>query len=170
VLTACAPLRGSPRPPAWALAAARADEPRIEVAAFAAGAALAALDALVRDDAPFAGAWRARLALRSAAASLASLGRPEREAELRDARALTRAGGDPGPAGRVYAAWRGLSRARLGDLAAALGVDAAALAPLPPRRRSRARPAASRSASRWPIARSPQASAGRSRCRCWRRS
>jgi hypothetical protein len=127
-----APPPALPRPPAWALAIARGAG-RIELAdaVFAAGAALAALDPLARADAPFAGAWRARLALRSAAASLAALGRPDDEAALRDARALTRPGGDPGPAGRVYAAWRGLSRGTLGDLAGALGIsgfDAAALA------------------------------------------
>jgi hypothetical protein len=88
-------------------------------AAFAAGAALAALDALVREEAPFAGVWRRRLALKAAALSLD--GRVGDEASLRDAFALTPPGGDPGPAGRVYLAWRALAKDRLAEIAAGLG-------------------------------------------------
>lgn len=76
---------------------------------FAAGAALAALDPWLRSPPPFAGVWRARLALQAAAATLKRLGRREGEGELRDAWALSKPGQDPGPAGRVYAAWRRLS-------------------------------------------------------------
>lgn len=75
-------------------------------AAFLAGASLAALDFVVRTEAPWLGSWSARLALRAAAASARLLGRGEDEAALRDAFALRRPGDDPGPAGRLLAAWR----------------------------------------------------------------
>ena len=78
-------------------------------AAFLAGAALARLDFRVREDPPWAGAFRQRLALRAAAACVARSGRGEDEAALRDAFHLTRSGGDPGPAGRRLLAWRALT-------------------------------------------------------------
>jgi Protein of unknown function (DUF1403) len=77
-------------------------------AAFRAGAALALLDIRVRADAPFAGVWRRRLALKAAAASARIARRGEDEASLRDAFFLRRGGDDPGPAGRMLVAWRGL--------------------------------------------------------------
>lgn len=123
------PLSSLPlRPPAWAtaLVARSSPEPPGLFAAFAAGAALAALDVLVRRDAPFAGAWRQRLALKAAAATLE--GKAGDEASLRDAIALTRPGGDSGPAGRAYAAWRALAAGeapRFADIAAGLGAPAA---------------------------------------------
>jgi hypothetical protein len=91
------------RPPAWASRLVTRSAPGASdvPAAFAVGAALAALDRLVVAEPPFAGAWRARLALIAAVASGAG-----DKASLRDARALTPPGGDPGPAGRLYAAWR----------------------------------------------------------------
>ena len=116
------------RPPAWATTLVRASSKEISAldAAFAAGAALAALDVLVREEAPFAGVWRRRLALKAAAMSLN--GRAGDEASLRDAFALTPPGGDPGPAGRVYVAWRALAKARLAEIATGLGApDPAAL-------------------------------------------
>jgi hypothetical protein len=73
---------------------------------FAAGATLALLDASLRRNDPGAGVWRRRLALKSAAAGL---GQPEDA--LRDAFALCKPGGDPGPAGRAYLAWRKLTEA-----------------------------------------------------------
>ena len=76
--------------------------------AFLAGAALARLDAIVRDNPPWAGVFRQRLALSAAAASVARAGRAEDEAALRDALHLRRGGGDPGPAGKVLLAWREL--------------------------------------------------------------
>jgi len=79
-------------------------------AAFLAGAALQALDGLIRDEPDWAGLWRNRMALKAAAASSALLGRPEEEAALRDAFCLTRPGSDPGPAGRNLLAWRKLAR------------------------------------------------------------
>jgi Protein of unknown function (DUF1403) len=82
-------------------------------AAFRAGAALALLDARVRADVravPFAGAWRRRLALKAAAASARIARRGEDEASLRDAFLLRRGSDDPGPAGRLLVAWRGIDR------------------------------------------------------------
>ena len=64
------PSVASPAPfPAWARAA-NAPESDAE-AAFLAGAALARLDAIVRENPPWAGVWRRRLALSAAAASVA---------------------------------------------------------------------------------------------------
>jgi hypothetical protein len=79
-------------------------------AALQAGAALALLDARVRADAPFAGVWRRRLALRAAAASTRIARRGEDEAMLRDAFFLRASSDDPGPAGRLLVAWRALDR------------------------------------------------------------
>ena len=81
-------------------------------AAFAAGAALAMLDARVRALLPFAGVWRRRLALKTAAASTRIMRRGEDEAMLRDAFFLRRGSDDPGPAGRMLLAWRGLDRSK----------------------------------------------------------
>lgn len=78
---------------------------------------------------PWAGAWRQRLALKGAAAAVRRLGRPEDEAALRDAWHLRPPGGDPGPAGRILAAWRRLAERSpdlteegLGAIAGLLGV------------------------------------------------
>ena len=92
--------------PGWARTV-NAPESQAE-AAFLAGAALARLDAIVRDNPPWAGVFRRRLALAAAAASVARAGRAEDEAALRDAFHLRRGGGDPGPAGKVLLAWREL--------------------------------------------------------------
>ena len=73
-------------------------------AAFAAGAALAALEQAARAHAPWGGVWRKRLALNAAAASA----RVD-AAALRDALALTRPCDDPGPSGRLLVAWRALA-------------------------------------------------------------
>ena len=59
---------------------------------------------------PFAGVWRRRLALKAAAASARIARRGEDEATLRDAFFLRHGGDDPGPAGRMLVAWRGLDR------------------------------------------------------------
>lgn len=74
--------------------------------ALTAGAALGALDAVVRRDEKWAGAWRQRLALTAAAATALQMGRAEDEAALRDAVLLTKLGDDVGPAGRLLTAWR----------------------------------------------------------------
>jgi Protein of unknown function (DUF1403) len=101
--------------PGWArLEASTSAQPSVTdtEAAFRAGAALAMLDCRVRADVrvPFAGAWRRRLALKAAAASARIARRGEDEATLRDAFFLRHGGDDPGPAGRMLVAWRGLDR------------------------------------------------------------
>ncbi|MER8583565.1 DUF1403 family protein [Mesorhizobium sp. M1423] len=93
--------------PAWALAnGAVVTDPD---AAFCAGAALSALETVARTQAGWAGAWRQRLALKCAAASMRLAGRSEDEAALRDAWHLREAGADPGPAGATFGAWRQLA-------------------------------------------------------------
>ncbi len=77
-------------------------------AAFSAGIALKTLDDLVRSEPVWVGCWRARLALRSAAAAVRLTGRTEGEAELRDALLLSSDAGGFGPAGNVYSAYRKL--------------------------------------------------------------
>src|SRR5260370_30339068 len=99
----------SPPPivPGWAMP--RGPVETTAEAAFLAGAALNSLDNLVRAAPPWSGAWRQRLALKGAAAAVRRLGRREDEAALRDAWLLRPPGADPGPAGRVLAAWRRLA-------------------------------------------------------------
>jgi hypothetical protein len=111
--------------PAWA----RAKNPPESAAeaGFLAGAALARLDAVVRETPPWAGVWRQRLALRAAAASVARAGRNEDEPALRDALHLTRSGADPGPAGRRLRAWRALAAGSAGQWRSAIAVAADAL-------------------------------------------
>ena len=95
--------------PAWALAN---NPPETEAeAAFFAGAALARLDIIVRENPLWFGVFRQRLALRAAAASVARAGRSEDAAAARDAFHQTRPGADPGPAGRRLLAWRALTAA-----------------------------------------------------------
>ena len=93
--------------PAWARPGA-APEQAID-AAFLAGAGLAALDALLREEKPWGGVWRQRLALTAAAASVRAAGRREDSCMLRDAYYLRRPGNDPGPAGRIFWVWRQLA-------------------------------------------------------------
>jgi hypothetical protein len=114
----------APRPlPAWARA--KGEISQDVDAAFLAGASLAALDACVRAETAFAGLWRNRLALRTAAAHLRLLGRREGETELRDGLALGVAGdAADGPAGGVLKAWRMLANRSTGI--SALIVDQAA--------------------------------------------
>src|ERR1700688_3751847 len=111
--------------PAWARAL-HPPETAAE-AAFLAGAALARLDAIVRENPPWAGAWRQRLALAPAAASVRRAGRSEDEPALRDALHLTRSGADPGPAGRRLRAWRALAAGPAGQWRSAIARAAAAL-------------------------------------------
>jgi len=93
--------------PGWTLPRGR--EPDEIAAAFAAGIALKSLDDLVGSAPLWAGCWRARQALKCAAVAVRLMGRNEDEAALRDALLLTAAGGDPGPAGRVFLATKRLS-------------------------------------------------------------
>ncbi|PZN95493.1 MAG: hypothetical protein DCF30_18880 [Hyphomicrobiales bacterium] len=78
-------------------------------AAFLAGSALNSLDNLVRMAPTWAGSWRQRLALKCATTAAALNGRTESEAQLRDAWHLRAPGADPGPAGNLLAAWKGLA-------------------------------------------------------------
>ena len=99
-----------PRAPAWARPSGSVREHSEAEALYFAGAALAAVDSVVRSDPPWAGVWRRRLALKSAAAAVANLlNRREDEAALRDAIALGKPGQELGPAGRVYAVFRTLA-------------------------------------------------------------
>lgn len=113
--------------PAWAKRSAFAGSEA--EAAFLCGAALLALDRVVRADPPWAGVWRQRQALKCAAVAVRMSGRREAEAELRDAWVLRRAGDEAGPSGNIYGAWKRLGRPRLElrddvlkDLAASLGL------------------------------------------------
>ena len=123
-----APAPRLPQIPRWALPRGR--EPGEIDAAFSAGVALKALDDLVGSLPPWAGCWRARQALKCAAVAVRLMGRAEDEAALRDAVLLTAAGGDPGPAGRVFRAYRRLAEVRAGlsgkivrELADLLGLE-----------------------------------------------
>lgn len=132
-----APTVMPPAVPGWAVPRAPVADP-VE-AAFLAGAALNALDNLVRAAPPWAGAWRARLALTCAAAAARQAGRAEDESALRDAWVLRQPGDDPGPAGRLLAAWRrlaerspGVDSAALQSTCALMGISwSAGLAALP---------------------------------------
>jgi len=93
--------------PGWTLSRGR--EPDALAAAFAAGIALKSLDDLVRSAPAWAGCWRSRQALKCAAVAVRLMGRSEDEPALRDAVLLTAAGGDPGPAGKVFLAYKRLS-------------------------------------------------------------
>jgi hypothetical protein len=97
------------RAPVWARPSGNWRENSEAEALYFAGAALTALDSVAKSDPPWAGAWRARLALKSAAAVAQNLlGRREDEAALRDAVGLAKPGQDLGPAGKIYAAFRTL--------------------------------------------------------------
>jgi hypothetical protein len=87
----------------------------IEDVAITTGAAIGALDAVVRRQERWAGAWRQRLALAAAAATAKQAGRVEDENALRDAVLLARPGDivsgstTLGPAGLLLLAWRRLA-------------------------------------------------------------
>ena len=98
-----------PRAPVWARPGANWREHSEAEALYFAGAALAALDSVVRSDPAWAGVWRRRLALKCAAAVAQDLlNRREDEAALRDELAFAKPGQDLGPAGKVYAAFQTL--------------------------------------------------------------
>ncbi len=92
--------------PRWVGAVASSDT---RDAAFAAGAALHALDQIVRANVPWFGVLRARLALKAASVFAKLLRQKADEAALRDAQHLTRPGDDPGPSGRLHRLLRQLS-------------------------------------------------------------
>jgi hypothetical protein len=98
-----------PRAPAWARPDRNWRDFSEAEALFYAGAALAALDPVAKSEPPWAGAWRSRLALKSAAAVAQNLlARREDQSALRDAVALAKPGHALGPAGKIYAAFRTL--------------------------------------------------------------
>ncbi|BCG82725.1 MULTISPECIES: DUF1403 family protein [unclassified Mesorhizobium] len=88
----------------------------VDDVAFAAGAAIGALDAVVRRQERWAGAWRQRLAISAAAATAKQAGRVEDESAVRDAVLLTRPGDNVGPAGLFLLAWRRLASRPADDL------------------------------------------------------
>ncbi len=96
----------------------RAPPETVTEAVFYAGAALAALHPIARDEHPIGMLWRQRLALSCAAALARDGGRTEDEAALRDHWYLRREGDDPGPGGRILAAWRKLGEPADGDVQA----------------------------------------------------
>ena len=87
-----------------------------ETVAFLSGAALATLDAVLRDpNGTFPCALlRDRMALDSAVACLKLEGRNESGSDIRDAVCLARAGDRLGPAGEMFMGWRKLARINLG--------------------------------------------------------
>ncbi len=121
-VSVCQPL------PPWAQLFAR---PGDAAPAFAAGAVFLALDRIIRAEPEWLGTLSARQTLRAAKGSARALRHKEDEAALRDAHHLTRAGDDPGPAGRLYRLWRDFSARPtrlavpcLAALAQALGAEA----------------------------------------------
>jgi hypothetical protein len=113
--------------PGWTLPRGR--EPDEIAAAFAAGIALKSLDDLVRSAPIWAGCWRSRQALKCAAVAVRLMGRSEDEPALRDVLLRTAAGDDPGPAGKVFLAYKrfsarkpGFSSKAVAELADLLGL------------------------------------------------
>lgn len=101
-------------PPTWLRR--RAPPDIVSEAVFYAGAALAALHPIARDEHPLGNLWRQRLALSCAAALARQGGRTEDEATLRDHWYLRREGDDPGPGGRILDAWRRLGERTASDV------------------------------------------------------
>ncbi|MER9203785.1 DUF1403 family protein [Mesorhizobium sp. M0933] len=103
--------------PGWLRKAVAAAQ-TVEDAALATGAAIAMLDAVVRRDEKWAGAWRQRLALTAAAVTARQGGRVGDEAALRDSLLLARPGDflSVGPAGLLLVAWRRLAGRPTEDL------------------------------------------------------
>jgi len=73
------------------------------------GGALAFVGLALEARSAHSGCWLDRLALWAAAATVALGGRAEGEAEIRDAWHLARPDQDAGPAGRIFALWRGIA-------------------------------------------------------------
>ena len=115
------PAKPFPPFPGWARI--RAAPEAIGEAGFFAGAALAALYPVARDEHALGKLWRQRLALANSAILARHAGRSEDEAALRDAFYLRRAGDDPGPAGNIFVTWRKLGEPdalKFGDWSLAL--------------------------------------------------
>jgi len=109
--TATVPAGVSTPTPVWLRGAAKSPA-TLEDAALAAGAALGALDTVIRRSECWSGVWRQRLALAAAAVTARQSGRVEDEAGLRDAVLLARSGDDVGPGGHMLLAWRSLASVR----------------------------------------------------------
>ncbi|WP_425351717.1 DUF1403 family protein [Mesorhizobium mediterraneum] len=118
-----APIAPMATVPSWLRRAVETAQ-TVEDAALASGAALTALDAVVRRDEKWAGAWRQRLALAAAATTARQAGRTEDEAALRDSFLLTRPGDDVGPGGVLLLAWRRLAARPAEDLLTAKNLTA----------------------------------------------
>ncbi|RWJ60465.1 MAG: DUF1403 family protein [Mesorhizobium sp.] len=126
--TAAAPIATVPAwlrraiPDAQSLAGKDVGLNALEDVALAAGAAIGALDAVVRRQERWAGAWRQRLALAAAAVTAKQAGRVEDESALRDSFVLARpsdilSGSTTlGPAGLLLLAWRRLAARPAEDL------------------------------------------------------
>ncbi|OQM76080.1 DUF1403 family protein [Pseudaminobacter manganicus] len=104
----------------------------VEDVAITAGAALGALDAVVRRAEKWAGAWRQRLALSAAAVTARQAGRVEDEAALRDTFAFSgtqdglSGSTTLGPAGLFLLVWRRLAARPVEDLLTAKNLGAVA--------------------------------------------
>lgn len=113
VVAVAAPAEAIQGPPVWL------QQDRLPLTAddaqFRAGAALSALDGILRREPHWAPLLRRRLALSAAASCIQLQGRREAETALRDAMLLTRPGDDVGPAGRIHLAWRMLATRRVED-------------------------------------------------------
>lgn len=96
------PLAMLPPLPGWINAAPAGT---LEAAAFRSGAALAHLSLATAECGVPAALWRDRLALAAAEACAGLAGRHVGARALRDALHLTKAGDDPGPAGRTLRQW-----------------------------------------------------------------
>ncbi|MGB3538456.1 MAG: DUF1403 family protein [Mesorhizobium sp.] len=100
---------------AQSLAAHGAGPGSLEEVALVAGAAITALDAVVRREEKWAGTWRQRLALVAAAVAAKQTGRVEDEAALRDTFVFSGSGDrlsgstTLGPAGQMLLGWRRLA-------------------------------------------------------------
>ncbi|MER9174384.1 DUF1403 family protein [Mesorhizobium sp. M0955] len=107
--------------PTW-LRRATQQPQTLEDTAILAGAAIGALDSIVRRQERWAGVWRQRLALAAAAVTARQAGRVEHEAALRDAVLFARPGDilsgstTLGPAGLLLVAWRRLAGRPAADL------------------------------------------------------
>lgn len=96
--------------PGWALSRSR--DPTEADAAFFSGTALKSLDDLVSTNPAWGGCWRGRQALSSAVVAVRLMGRNEEAPALRDAVLLTAPGDDPGPAGKIFLAFKTLSASK----------------------------------------------------------
>lgn len=98
---------------------------RVEDIAIVAGVAIGVLDAIIRRQERWAGAWRQRLALSAAVVAVKQARRVEDEGALRDAVLLTRSSDDVGPAGRMLLAWKALASQPARELVSEVSISRA---------------------------------------------